>query len=808
MGAVFSSLDACFERQDLAHESAAALETSLVTSERSSTAAAKTSAQFRRMGQRLLLINCAMRMAAGKSSVGRSVRIASGTHTSDPSLRRFDGVTGIVAEYDVGTDTCTVDVGAMASTANLDDLEARLAQLQVLQETHGANSTEVRMRAQQLLNGIHVPMQLMEPVKIPFTNMIDIGIVSLDNARNESADGDATPRRDPIQERDHLQVLEEVSARLRSEGEFLLGSSSNHEQEVPPPSGSSGPSFPAGPPGDGSSAGGSSMQPPSLPPPSEASSSASTGRPGKRPHVSSGSSRSVEWGELLRADRANTAAEINRQVSMSDAGIGVAASPDDPDVLALHAEKMEALLDYAVDFQRQPARAASADSVDKQARLWLENGTCALAEAGAYAALRTPQLSPSIKFFTYPLASDPTTAVDKEAFDKIAAILPTLSDHELREFGLTDDKNKPCWTAMCHFAKEIDVGRREQAWAVNMLFAHEHTGSYVHGKTPTSNRRLWQAKMMLSIAKHHTADATIDGTLGRAMLKEAVEALPETVYCYSLDNDGFYQRVWNSRLVNAAQFRGATTEPLLSLFSESWERALIVSFVSSTTDTNGSKPLLGSGSFNRQSLFARLYGENDDAPLYAPEGSFFPLLGRSVVAEQMLEAMRRRAAARQLPPAPPQQQQPHTPPQQQQPPAPPTLPQQPRAPITPASWGTLAGHAIQGGANPARVALGLGPGGYSLTELKWFESENARAQGGISPRSNPHPRPRPAHAPPSHSTAGAHPPRPASHAHAHTPRSARVCAATKCKACGGNENDGEICPVSNKMHFSRGEQHL
>jgi hypothetical protein len=61
----------------------------------------------------------------------------------------------------------------MASTADLDDLEARLAQLQVLQETHGADSTEVQMCAQQLLGGIHVPVQLMEPVKIPFTNIID-----------------------------------------------------------------------------------------------------------------------------------------------------------------------------------------------------------------------------------------------------------------------------------------------------------------------------------------------------------------------------------------------------------------------------------------------------------------------------------------------------------------------------------------------------------------------------------------------------------------------------------------------------------
>ena len=68
-------------------------------------------------------------------------------------------------------------------------------------------------------------------------------------------------------------------------------------------------------------------------------------------------------------------------------------------------------------------------------------------EAGAYAALRTPQLSPSVKFFTYPLASDPTTAVDIEAFDDIAAKLPTLGDHDLREFGLTGCKDKPCWRA-------------------------------------------------------------------------------------------------------------------------------------------------------------------------------------------------------------------------------------------------------------------------------------------------------------------------------------------------------------------------
>ena len=111
MGAVFSSLDACFERQDLAHESGVALETSPVTSERSK----DVGAVYRQMGQRLQLIHCAMRVAAGKSSVGRSVRIASDTHTSDPSVRRFDGMTGTITEYDVATDTCTIDVGAAPS---------------------------------------------------------------------------------------------------------------------------------------------------------------------------------------------------------------------------------------------------------------------------------------------------------------------------------------------------------------------------------------------------------------------------------------------------------------------------------------------------------------------------------------------------------------------------------------------------------------------------------------------------------------------------------------------------------------------
>ena len=137
VGAVFSSLDACDERSDLARESGFVLETLLVTRARRS--AARTSAQcWQFLGRRLQLINAAMRAAAGKSSVGRSVRLALDTHTS-ASIRCFDGVSGIVTEYDVGTDTCTVDVGAMTSTANLDDLDARLAQLQVLQ-THGVNS--------------------------------------------------------------------------------------------------------------------------------------------------------------------------------------------------------------------------------------------------------------------------------------------------------------------------------------------------------------------------------------------------------------------------------------------------------------------------------------------------------------------------------------------------------------------------------------------------------------------------------------------------------------------------------------------
>ena len=60
--------------------------------------------------------------------------------------------------------------------------------------------------------------------------------------------------------------------------------------------------------------------------------------------------------------------------------------------------------------------------------------------------------------------------------------------------------------------------------------------------------------------------------------------------------------------------------------------------------------------------------------------------------------------------------------------------------ITPGQWGTLAGHAILGGANAMRVSLGLGPGGYTLTELRMYESVHQRAQGETTPPRTPPPR--------------------------------------------------------------------
>ena len=209
---------------------------------------------------------------------------------------------------------------------------------------------------------------------------------------------------------------------------------------------------------------------------------------------------------------------------------------------------------------------------------------------------------------------------------------------------------------------------------------------------------------------------------------------------------------------------------MLALFSEKWPRTLFVSCVSSTTDTTGSKPLLRSGAFNRKSLFARLYGENDGAPLYAPTGSFSPHLARGNVLRQMLEVMQRRAAARNLPQAPTgggggggtggggggggsggggggargsgggssssgAAQQPPT--QSAS-----GWQQGAKSPITPGEWGSLSMHAIQGGADPVRVRLGVGqPGAYSLAELRSFESISQAAwslrshaiQGGADP---------------------------------------------------------------------------
>ena len=103
----------------------------------------------------------------------------------------------------------------------------------------------------------------------------------------------------------------------------------------------------------------------------------------KRRLVSEDGSSGGAWGELVRADRKQAAAEIARLTSKSTAGIGVAASPDDPAMLTLFADKMEATLDYAVGYTPRASLSSAADRVDSQARLWLEGGHVKLAEAGA-----------------------------------------------------------------------------------------------------------------------------------------------------------------------------------------------------------------------------------------------------------------------------------------------------------------------------------------------------------------------------------------------------------------------------------------
>ena len=310
---------------------------------------------------------------AGKALVGKSVRIAASAE-STASVRRYDGCTGTVTRYDISTDCCHVDVGATASSPTLEDLEKRVAELTAMMQTHDIASPKMQLRAQQLLGGLTVPMQLLETVVIPRANVVVIGVVSLAGSRFErsfdgAADGAAVAV-DPISEREQLMLLEEIAAELRSEGEFLLGGV--RHPDLGPPSGS-GVSAPPGPPGDTSSASGSGM-----PPPPESSSAGSvTG--GKR-RLASGNNTAVRhWGDLVRTDPMQAAAEIAGLVSVSTAGIGVAASVDDAAMLELFTKKTTATLEYAVGFKPQPALpAAFANKLDGYSVKWLEGGQAKL----------------------------------------------------------------------------------------------------------------------------------------------------------------------------------------------------------------------------------------------------------------------------------------------------------------------------------------------------------------------------------------------------------------------------------------------
>ena len=323
---------------------------------------------------------------AGKL-VGQSVRIAASAE-SVPSVRRYDGCTGTVTLYDIATDSCHIDVGATTSSATLEDLEARVAELQEMMETPDTYSPEMQLRAQQLLGGLTVPMQLLEIAVIPRANVVVIGVVSLagsppfERSSDGAADGAAVAV-DPLAEREQLVLLEEITAMLRFEGEFLLGGA--QDPHLGQPSGS-GVSAPPGPPGDTSSASGSGM-----PPPPSASSSAASVTGSKRRLASGSATALLPWGDLVRTDRTRAAAEIAGLVSASTAGIGVAASVDDAAMLELFKEKTTATFDYAVGFNARPALpAAFATKLDQYSLKWLERGQAKLVGMG-YASGRTPQ---------------------------------------------------------------------------------------------------------------------------------------------------------------------------------------------------------------------------------------------------------------------------------------------------------------------------------------------------------------------------------------------------------------------------------
>ena len=432
---------------------------------------------------------------AGKALVGKLVRIAASAESA-ATVRRYIGCTGTVSFYDISTDCCHVDVGATTSESTLMDLEGRLAELAAMKETHDTASPEVQLRAQQLFGGPTVPMQLLDTAVIPRPNVVVIGVLSL--ATDGAADG-ASVALDPLMEREQLMLQEEITAALRSGRDFRLGGA--RDPDLGPPSGS-GDSAPAGPPGDTSSAMDFGTTPPSeSPPPSESSAASECLRSGgKRRLAGDNASARRPWGDLVRTDRAQAAAELAGIVSASTAGIGVAVSVNDPAMLQLFTEKTTATLDYAVDFKPRPALTSTAQRLDDNSRKWLCGGKVALAGVGGYASLRTRQLSPSGKWLTYPLDADAHTATVTKHFDRIVALLATCSDDELREFAFIDKKGHPCWTALCHFALELDSGRKEQAWAFNMLYAHDYTGAYDHnGSTPTVRASLqrFQASLML-----------------------------------------------------------------------------------------------------------------------------------------------------------------------------------------------------------------------------------------------------------------------------------------------------------------------
>lgn len=337
------------------------------------------------------------------------------------------------------------------------------------------------------------------------------------------------------------------------------------------------------------------------------------------------------WADVIAHNAKSAALYLLAHAQMSRRTYGEPLDLQNPVHLQLVTEKLAATLKFGNSFDAKcgtPWLEMPA-AMEKLGKKMKKHGLFKLGGQGNGEAFKQPQPSAAITTHTYPLASDQNTA-------ELAEWQPTMASAEGGGalYFCMDKHGKPCWQALTHLAAEHDA-EISFSWRCNSMWMHDETGQkYNHNSTPASRCKVEQGKLLVEMIGRSGRFSTwnIDGKVGRELVELGCNTSLDPIYCIAVDSSAIYRRVLDrpvdDRFVSAGQFRANLDEELILLVSQQWPHALVVSFLSSTTDPHGSKPLLRSPRTNRLVFSADLFGKRGGS-LYGNDDSLCATLSSS-----------------------------------------------------------------------------------------------------------------------------------------------------------------------------------